>query len=84
MKFVYGFLTIGIGVLLVLKTEWLVENFGRFEWAEEHLGAEGGTRIFWKLFGVTIIFFAFLAMMGAFNAPLNAIFGKSFNSLNSN
>jgi len=80
MKFIYGFLVIGIGVLLIMKTEWLVENFGRLDWAEQHLGTEGGTRVFYKLFGAAIIIISFLAMMGIFNAPLNNIFGKSFNS----
>ncbi len=84
MKFFYGFLVIGIGVLLIMKTEWLVENFGRIDWAEQHLGMEGGTRIFYKLFGAVIIIMSFLMMMGIFNAPLNNTFGKSLNSLNSN
>ena len=84
MTYVYGFLIIGVGVLLIMKTEWLVENFGRIDWAEQHLGMEGGTRIFYKLFGAAIIIIAFLAMMGLFNTPLNKIFGKSFENINSN
>ncbi len=83
MKFLYGFLAIGVGVVLVLKSEWLVENFGRIDWAEQHLSTEGGTRIFWKLVGIAIIFISFLAMAGAFNAPLTNIFGKSFDNINS-
>lgn len=84
MKFVYGFLIIGVGVLLIMKTEWLVENFGRIDWAEQHLGTEGGTRIFYKIMGVIIIIMSFLAMMGVFNTPLKNSFGKSFSPSNVN
>lgn len=78
MKYLIGFLVIGIGTLLVMKTEWLVNNFGRIEWAEQHLGIEGGTRIFYKLLGVVLILGAFLAMSGAFNSLLTNTFGGAF------
>lgn len=78
MKYLIGFIVIAIGYLIIWKTEWLVSNLGRVEWAEQHLGTEGGTRIFYKLIGIMLIIGAFLAMSGAFNALLKAIFGGAF------
>ncbi|MBI5405022.1 MAG: hypothetical protein HY976_02230 [Candidatus Kerfeldbacteria bacterium] len=78
MKYLIGLAVIGVGLLLVIKTEWLVNNLGRIEWAEQHLGVEGGTRIFYKIFGVILILFAFLAMIGAFNSILTNTFGGAF------
>lgn len=78
MKYLIGIIVVAIGTLLVLKTEWLVNNFGRIEWAEQHLGTEGGTRILYKIIGVLLIFGAFLAMAGVFNSLLTNTFGGAF------
>ncbi len=54
-----GLFIVGIGFLCVWKADWIVNNFGRVPWAEEHLGTEGGSRIFWKLLGILIIILGF-------------------------
>ena len=59
MKFLIMLAGMVLGALLVLKSDWIVSVFGRVPWAETHLGSEGGTRIFWKLVGIAIIFLAF-------------------------
>jgi len=82
MKYVIGVIAIGIGFLVVWKADWLMNNFGRIAWAEEKLGMEGGTRLFYKLIGIVIVIFAFLYMSGAIESILNAIFGASVDSLN--
>ncbi|MDD5043904.1 MAG: hypothetical protein PHD51_04625 [Patescibacteria group bacterium] len=63
-----------IGALLVLKSEWLLQNFGRIDWAEIKLGAEGGTRLFWKLIGLAIILLSLLYMTGTVQDILVWIF----------
>jgi len=78
MKYLIGLGVIAFGVILVLKTEWLVQNFGRVEWAERYLGYEGGTRIFYKLFGVILIIISFLVMAGVFDQFLVGTFGGFF------
>ena len=58
-----------LGVVLIMKTEWFVNNFGSNAWAEAKLGTSGGTRLMYKLSGLLIIFFGLLVvtnMMGGF------------------
>jgi len=78
MKYVIGMAVVGVGIFLILKTEWMVNNFGHIGWADEHLGFEGGTRALYKIIGVVLIIFAFLAMVGAFNGILSGVFGGAF------
>jgi hypothetical protein len=59
MRYFLGLIMVGIGVLLIIKTEWFVQNFGSNAWAEEHLGTSGGTRLMYKLIGIVFIFFWF-------------------------
>ena len=59
-NFIVGLLIAGIGYLLVWKSNWLLNNFGRIGWAEAHLGTEGGSRLMYKLIGSIIIIAGFL------------------------
>ena len=67
MKIIAGFILIALGTLIVIKTEFLLENFGRISWFEEKLGSEGGSRLGYKLIGIIIIFFGLLLVTGLFN-----------------
>ena len=77
MSYFVGILVIGVGCLMVLKTGWVLEMTGRIAWAEEHLGTEGGTRMFIKLLGVLLIIGTFLTLTGATGAILGKIFSAS-------
>jgi hypothetical protein len=46
---------------MAYKTEWILSTVGRVEWAERNLGG-GGSRIFWKLFGVVVCIVGFAVM----------------------
>jgi len=63
-SFFIGLILIALGVMMVIKTEWLLNNFGRIAWFEEHLGVEGGSRLGYKIVGLLLIFFGLLAMTG--------------------
>lgn len=78
MKFILGFLVIGIGVFMVVKTEWMVENFGRSAWAEEKFVTSGGTRLLYKLIGIVAIFLTFMVWTGGFQRLLLGTFGSLF------
>ncbi|HNX10539.1 MAG TPA: hypothetical protein PKI61_00075 [bacterium] len=64
MNFVIGLIVVALGVVLVIKTEWFLQNFGRIAWFESKFGAEGGSRLGYKLVGVVFIFFGLLVMTG--------------------
>ena len=64
-----GFAITALGFLIVVKSEWMLNNFGRIGWFDQHLGLNGGTRLGYKLIGVFIIFIGFLVftnMIGGF------------------
>jgi len=75
MKYVLGIILIALGFLIVWKSDWIMNNFGRIPWAEEHLGMDGGTRLLWKLIGLLVIIGSFLYMTGALGSLVRLIFG---------
>lgn len=74
LNLIVGIIGITIGIFLIIKTEWFLEFFGRIEWAELHLGTEGGTRIFYKILGIAIIILSFMFMTGMVQTLLRKIF----------
>lgn len=78
MKYIIGILAIAVGTLLVIKTEWFVENFGASDWAEAHLGSEGGSRLLYKLIGIAFIVLALMGVTGLLGNMILAIFGPMF------
>ena len=82
MKYFLGLVIIGVGFLITWKADWIMDNFGRIAWAEEHLGTEGGTRLLYKLIGITAIILSFLYMSGILSSILRAIFSNSIETVN--
>ena len=72
---------VGLGFLIIWKLEWLYQNFGTVAWAEEHLGTEGGSRLFYKLFGLVLIFISFLGVTGLLGGMILGIFGGLFKGM---
>lgn len=68
----FGLALIVVGVLMVIKTEWFYSITGALEWPEKHLGV-GMTRLFLKIVGVVMVFFAFALLSGDLNGPAHAI-----------
>ncbi len=81
LRYILGPLGILIGVILVLKAEWFLKNFGRMEWAEKYLSTEGGTRLAYKLLGILIIIICFMIMTGFFQVLLLKILGPLFRGV---
>lgn len=77
MKYLLGFIFIAIGFLVVWKSDWLYENMGAIEFAEEKMGSWGGSKFFYKLIGVIIIILSFLYMSGGIGTLLRKVFGGS-------
>lgn len=78
MNYFIGFLLVGAGALIVIKTEWFLENFGSINWAEENLGTSGGSRLMYKLIGLAFIFIGFLFITNMMSGFLMGTIGKIF------
>ncbi|MFA6105402.1 MAG: hypothetical protein WC725_02260 [Patescibacteria group bacterium] len=76
MRYTIGFLLLAVGFAMVIKTEWLIQNFGTNDWAETHLGTEGGSRLMYKLMGLAGIFIAFLLIFNMEDGLMQATVGR--------
>ncbi|MBU0636968.1 MAG: hypothetical protein ABH818_02410 [Patescibacteria group bacterium] len=70
MNILLGIIVITVGTLMVVKSEWLLNNFGRITFFEIHLGSDGGSRLGYKLVGLIVIFIGTLIMTGMINGFL--------------
>ena len=78
MKYIIGLLAIVVGTFMVIKTEWFEATFGASAWAEEHMGINGGTRMFYKLIGLVVIIIAMLGVTGLLGPIILSVFGGLF------
>lgn len=69
---IFGFILFIIGLLFIIFTEWFLNNFGRIDWAEQKLG--GGTRLFYKLLGLILMFVGMLMMLDLFGGLVMWVF----------
>lgn len=53
-----------VGALITIKSDKVLEMFGRIEFFETKFGSAGGSRLGYKLIGIIIAFFGILAMTG--------------------
>lgn len=61
-RFILGTIIMAIGITIVIKAEWMLNNFGRIAFFEDKLGAEGGSRLGYKLVGMIFFFIGLLIM----------------------
>lgn len=52
------------GAFITIKSEKMLEFFGRIEFFENKLGTSGGSRLGYKLVGLLIFFLGILTMTG--------------------
>ncbi|MEK7856545.1 MAG: hypothetical protein AAB288_10675 [Acidobacteriota bacterium] len=78
MKLFVGIFAIIIGALLVIKSEWFLQNFGSIQWAEEHMGSSGGSRLMYKLLGIAAILIALMLMTNLLQLILINVLGPLF------
>lgn len=78
MKYFIAILASAVGILLVIKAEWFYENFGAIEWAEAHMGTAGGSRLLYKLIGITFIVLAVFGVTGVLGEIIIGTLGSLF------
>ena len=79
-KFILGLLITAVGFLVVWKSDWLMNNFGRIGFAEKHLGTEGGSRLMYKIIGLLIIVIGFMYATDLTDTLLTSIVNSLFKS----
>ena len=77
MKYVFGVLAMVVGAIVVIKSEWFLDNFGSISWAENHLGG-GGSRLAYKLMGLILVAGSLMIMTGVMQAIILNVFGSLF------
>lgn len=74
MRFILGLVIMAIGIFLMVKTEWMLSNFGRIAFFENKFGTEGGSRLGYKLVGMTFFFIGLLVATNLIGGFLQWIF----------
>ncbi|MFH1427073.1 MAG: hypothetical protein ABIG60_00905, partial [Patescibacteria group bacterium] len=62
MRIILGLIIFMVGGLLVIKSETILNIFGRINFFDRFLGTEGGSRLGYKLIGLLFIFIGILVM----------------------
>lgn len=80
-RVIAGLIIMAVGFSMVWKAEKYLSAFGRIPFAEEHLGLEGGSRLFYKLLGVALCFIGMFVATNLAQDMVISIFGPLFSSL---
>jgi len=62
-----GLAIIIVGSFFIIKTDLVLRAFGRVRSFEKYLGAEGGSRLGYKIIGLLFLFFGILITTGLIN-----------------
>ncbi|PIX62139.1 hypothetical protein CO057_01155 [Candidatus Uhrbacteria bacterium CG_4_9_14_0_2_um_filter_41_50] len=76
-RIVIGLLVIALGLSMVWKTDFYLRALGMVSWAERNLGG-GGTRLFYKLLGILIIFVGMMITTNLFDKFMTWLVGGLF------
>lgn len=74
MHIIIGIIMIGLGGLIVIKSEAILNAFGRIGFFERYLGTEGGSRLGYKLVGILVVFIGMLVMTNMIGGFINWVF----------
>ncbi len=80
MKFLIFLILLGIGLLMIIKTEGMVRATGEIGWAQRHLGG-AGTYTLYKLVGLAIILIGMMYVTGLFQNLLGGLLGGLFGGI---
>lgn len=57
-----GLILVALGAVITIFANKIHEALGPIAWAEDHLGTEGGSRLFYKFIGIGLSIVGFLIM----------------------
>lgn len=73
-----GIIVLLLSAAAVIKTEWIIQNFGTNAWAEAKFGYSGGSRLLYKFMGLAGCIIGFMLITNLFGSFLTATLGKIF------
>lgn len=74
-KIILGIILFAAGFFIMAKTEWVLSNFGRMGFFEQHFGTEGGSRLGYKLIALIITFIGIVLVTGLYDDFMGWFFG---------
>jgi len=74
MERIFGLFLMFLGLAMVIKTFWFLNNVGRMSWAEKYLDLNGGSVMGYKLMGIVIFFLGFILLSGWMDSIVLSIF----------
>jgi len=69
-----------VGALITIKSEAMLNMFGRVGFFEKYLGTEGGTRLGYKLLGILVFFIGVLLMTNLFGSFIGWVLSPLINA----
>ena len=75
-RIILGLIVAGVGALITIKAEWFYQNFGPIPSADKYLGTEGGSRLAYKLIGITAAIIGFMIMTNLIEGVIVGIFSR--------
>jgi multisubunit Na+/H+ antiporter MnhB subunit len=75
VKILLGIILFLVGFGILAKTEWMLSNFGRIDFFEQHLGTEGGSRLGYKIIAIIITFVGIILITGLYDSFMGWMFG---------
>ncbi|MDD4901609.1 MAG: hypothetical protein PHE24_00530 [Patescibacteria group bacterium] len=66
MNILLGIIMAVVGALITIKSEAMLNMFGRVAFFEKYLGTEGGTRLGYKLLGILVFLIGVMVMTNVF------------------
>ena len=75
LKIILGIVFFLVGFGILAKTEWMLSNFGRIDFFEQHLGTEGGSRLGYKIVALIITFIGIIMVTGLYDGFMNWLLG---------
>jgi len=77
-RFLIGLALVGLGIMMVWKTQWILSFVGRIQFAEKMFGG-GGSRFFYKLLGTAIIIIGFMLITNLFDLIIGGFITRLFS-----
>lgn len=75
MKIILGILFAVAGACISIFNEKMLDTFGRVPFAEKYLETSGGSRLFYVLLGVLVVFIGFTLIFNLYDQLLGFVLG---------